>query len=45
MENELEMIQTLFGYQSFGLIPFPFFPKLSATSCWYQYPRSFKLES
>ena len=23
MENELEMIQTLFEYQSFGLIPFP----------------------
>tara|TARA_B100001250_G_C19785420_1_gene783906 strand:+ start:573 stop:1184 length:612 start_codon:yes stop_codon:yes gene_type:complete len=26
MENELEMIQTLFGYQSFGLIPFPCAP-------------------
>lgn len=26
MENELEMIQTLFGYQSFGLIPFPYAP-------------------
>ena len=26
MENELEMIQTLFEYQSFGLLPFPCSP-------------------
>ena len=26
MENELEMIQTLFEYQSFGLFPFPIKP-------------------
>ena len=26
MENELEMIQTLFEYQNFGLAPFPIMP-------------------
>jgi len=26
MENELEMIQTLFEYQNFGLLPFPIMP-------------------
>ena len=26
MKNELEMIQTLFEYQNFGLVPFPIKP-------------------